>query len=165
MRGLFVPAFAICAALLLGAQAPAQQATPTAPLPPTTPYGPPITLDQAKRAADAAEAESKKRNNNMAIAVVEPSGELVYFLKMDGTQYASIKIAQAKAISAAVFRRSTKTFRERVGQGDLSVMALERAVASDGGIPIVVGGKIIGAIGVSGGADDAIAQAGADALK
>lgn len=165
MRRLAGPAFAICAALLLGAQAPAQQAAPTPPLPPTTPYGTPITLDQAKRAADAAEAESKKRNNNMAIAVVEPSGELVYFLKMDGTQYASIKIAQAKAISAAVFRRSTKTFRERVTQGDLSVMALERAVASDGGVPIVVNGRIIGAIGVSGGADDAIAQAGADALK
>lgn len=165
MRGLFVPAFAICAALLLGAQAPAQQAPSAPPLPPTTPYGAPITLDQAKRAADAAEAESKKRNMNMAIAVVEPSGDLVYFLRMDGSQYASIKIAQSKAASAALFRRSTKSFRDRVAQGDLSPMALEGAVASDGGVPIVVGGKIIGAIGVSGGADDAVAQAGADALK
>ena len=165
MRSLVGPLFAICAALLVGAQAPAQPAAPTAPLPPTTPYGTPITLEQAKRAADAAEAESKKRNMFMAIAVVEPTGDLVYFLKMDGTQYASIKIAQAKATSAAIFRRSTKTFRERVGQGDLSVMALEGAVASDGGIPIIVGGKIIGAIGVSGGADDPIAQAGVDAFK
>jgi glc operon protein GlcG len=165
MRAIFVPAFAICAALLLGGQTPAQQAAPTPPLPPTTPYGTPITLDQAKRAADAAEAESKKRNTNIAIAVVEPTGDLVYFRKMDGTQYGSIKTAQSKAVSAALYRRASKSFRERVAQGDLSPMALDGAVASDGGVPIVVNGKIIGAIGISGGADDALAQAGADALK
>jgi glc operon protein GlcG len=165
MRHLAVPALAICAIVVFGTQVPAQQPAPTPPLPPTTPYGTPITLDQAKRAADAAEAEAKKRNNLMAIAIVEPSGDLVYFLRMDGTQYASAKIAQSKAVSAALFRRSTKSFRERVAQGDLSPMALVGAVASDGGVPIVVGGKIIGAIGVSGGADDPIAQAGADALK
>ncbi len=90
----------------------------------------------------------------MAIAIVEPSGDLVYFRRMDGTQYSSAKIAQSKAISAAIFRRSTKSFRERLAQGDLSPMALVGAVASDGGVPIVVDGKIIGAIGVSGGADD-----------
>jgi uncharacterized protein GlcG (DUF336 family) len=102
---------------------------------------------------------------NMAIAVVEPSGELVYFRRMDGTQYASIKIAQDKAISAAIFRRSSKDFLDRVAKGDLSPMALRGAVASAGGIPILVNGKIVGAIGVSGGADDPIAQAGADAVK
>ena len=134
-------------------------------MPPTTPYGAPITLDQAKRAADGAEAEAKKRNITMAIAIVEPSGDLVYFRRMDGTQYSSAKISQSKAISAAIFRRSTKSFRERIAQGDLSPMALAGAVASDGGVPILVDGKIIGAIGVSGGADDAVAQAGADALK
>jgi len=160
-----VSAIAICAVLLLAAQAPAQQPAPTPPLPPTTPYGAPITLDQAKKAADGAEAEAKKRNTTMAIAIVEPSGDLVYFRRMDGTQYASAKVAQSKAISAAIFRRSTKSFRERLAQGDLSPMALVGAVASDGGVPIVVDGKIIGAIGVSGGADDAVAQAGADALK
>lgn len=167
MRRLTIPAFAICATLLVAAQAPAQQPAPapTTPLPPTTPYGTPITLEQAKKAADAAEADAKKRNQMMAIAIVEPTGDLVYFLRMDGTQYASPKIAQEKAASAAIFRRSTKTFRERVAQGDLSPMSLAGAVASDGGIPIVVGGKIIGAIGVSGGADDPVAQAGADALK
>src|SRR4051812_31443598 len=165
MRRLVGPALAICPALMLGAQAPAQQAAPTPPLPPTTSYGTPITLDQAKRAADAAEAESKKRNTFIAIAVVEPTGDLVYFRRMDGTQYGSIKTAQSKAISAALYRRSSKSFRERVAQGDLSPMALDGAVASDGGVPIAVNGKIIGAIGVSGGADDAVAQAGADALK
>jgi glc operon protein GlcG len=165
MRRFLVPAFAICVALLAGAPVPAQQPAPVPPLPPTTPYGVPVTLDQAKRAADGAEAEAKKRNMAMAIAIVEPSGDLVYFRKMDGTQYGSIKTAQAKAISAALFRRTTKSFRERIVQGDLSPMALAGAVASDGGVPIVVNGKIVGAIGVSGGADDPIAQAGADALK
>jgi uncharacterized protein GlcG (DUF336 family) len=152
------------AALFIGTAAWSQQ-PPTPPLPPTIPYGTPITLEQAKKAADAAEAEARKRNMNMAIAVVEPSGDLVYFRKMDGTQYASIKIAQDKAISAATFRRSSKEFSDRVAKGDLSPMSLRGAVASAGGIPILVNGKIIGAIGVSGGADDPIAQAGADAVK
>jgi glc operon protein GlcG len=165
MRRLVIPAFAICVFLLLGAQVPAQQAAPVPPTPPTTPYGTPITLDQARKAADGAEAEAKKRNMFMAIAIVEPSGDLVYFRKMDGTQYGAIKVAQAKAISAALYRRTTKNFRERISQGDLSPMALAGAVASDGGVPIVVDGKIVGAIGVAGGADDPVAQAGADAVK
>lgn len=165
MRRFVAPAFAICVGLLVGAQATAQQPAPVPPIPPTTPYGTPITLDQARKAADAAEAEAKKRNMLMAIAIVEPTGDLVYFRKMDGTQYASIKIAEAKAVSAALFRRTTKSFRERIAQGDLSPMALAGAVASDGGVPIVMGGKIVGAIGVSGGTDEPVAQAGADALK
>jgi uncharacterized protein GlcG (DUF336 family) len=151
-------------ALFIGTEAWTQQ-PPTPPLPPTTAYGTPITLEQAKKVADAAEAEARKRNMNMAIAVVEPSGDLVYFRRMDGTQYASIKIAEDKAISAAIFRRSSKDFLDRVAKGDLSPMALRGAVASAGGVPILVNGKIIGAIGVSGGADDPIAQAGADAVK
>ena len=152
------------AAFFMGAEAWSQQAT-TPPLPPTTLYGTPITLEQAKMVADAAEAEARKRNMNMAIAVVEPSGDLVYFRKMDGTQYASIKIAEDKAISAAIFRRSTKDFLDRVAKGDLSPMSLRGAVASEGGIPILVNGKIVGAIGVSGGADDPVVRAGADAVK
>jgi uncharacterized protein GlcG (DUF336 family) len=84
---------------------------------------------------------------------------------MDGVDYASIKIAQTKAISAAIFRRPSKIFRDRVAAGDLSPMALAGAVASDGGVPIIVGGKIIGAIGTSGGADGPVSQAGADALQ
>ena len=164
MRHILTATIALYAALLLGTPLSAQQ-PPTPPIPPTTPYGAPITLEQAKKVADAAEAEARKRNLNMAIAIVEPTGDLVYFRKMDGTQYASIKTAQDKAISAALFRRSSKSFRERVAAGDLSPMALRGAVASDGGVPIVVGGKIIGAIGTSGGADDVVSQVGADALK
>jgi uncharacterized protein GlcG (DUF336 family) len=148
----------------LGTAAWSQQ-PPAPPMPPTTAYGAPITLEQAKKAAAAAEAEARKRNMSMAIAIVEPSGALVYFMRMDGTQYASLKIAQDKAISAALFRRSSKDFLDRVAKGDLSPMALRDAVASAGGIPIVVDGKIIGAIGTSGGADDPISRAGADALK
>ena len=157
----------VCAAALLGSVAFAQQpaAPPTPPIPAAVAYGTPITLDQARKAAAAAEAEAKKRNMNMVIAIVEPSGELVYFQRMDGAQYGSIKNAQSKATSAALYGRPTKSFRERVAKGDLTPLALVGAVASDGGVPIVVNGKIIGAIGTSGGADDAISQAGADALK
>jgi glc operon protein GlcG len=101
---------------------------------------------------------------SMAIAIVEPSGALVYFLKMDGTQYGSIRIAQDKATSAALFRRSTRSFFDRV-KGDLSPLSLPGAVASAGGVPIIADGKFIGAIGSSGGDDDLISQAGANALK
>ena len=165
MRNSLSVTLSLCAALLLSAPLSAQQQPPTPPMPPTTPYGPPITLEQAKKAADAAEAEAKKRNMKMAIAIVEPTGDLVYFRKMDDTQYGSIRVAEEKAVSAALYRRSTKEWLDRVAKGDLSPMALSRAVASAGGIPIIVNGKVIGAIGTSGGADDPISQAGADALK
>ena len=163
MRPVILGFVTACAMLMLSAPASAQQSQP--PIPARIVYGGPITLEQAKKAADAAEAEAKKRNMIMAIAVVEPSGALVYFRRMDGVQYGSINNAQVKAISAALYGRPTKSFRERVAKGDLSPMALVGAVASDGGVPIVVDGKTIGAIGSSGGADDAISQAGADALK
>ncbi len=165
MRNTMLALLAICAAVAFGTQVRAQQSAPTPPIPPPFSYGAPITLEQAKKAADGAETEAKKRNMKMVIAIVEPSGDLVYFRRMDGAQYASIKNAQAKAISAAIYGRPTKVFRERVAKGDLSPMALVGAVASDGGVPIVVNGKTIGAIGTSGGADDAISQTGADAVK
>jgi glc operon protein GlcG len=165
MKRLTLKSLVVCGVLMLGAAATAQQVAPTPPLSPTTSYGPPITLEQAKKAADAATAEATKRNMKMAIAIVEPSGDLVYFHRMDGTQYASIHIAQDKAKSAALFRRSSKDFLDRVAKGDMSPFALRGAVASAGGIPIVLDGKIIGAIGTSGGADDEVSQAGANALK
>jgi uncharacterized protein GlcG (DUF336 family) len=167
MKFPILTAVAVCTALAIGTQAHAQQAAApaTPPLPPTTPYGPPITLEQAMKVADGAQAEAKKRGRSMAIAIVEPSGDLVYFRRMDGTQYASIKIAQSKAVSAALFRRDTKSFRERLAKGDMSPMALVGAVASDGGIPIEFNGKIVGAIGTSGGPDHDVSQAGVNALK
>lgn len=165
MQKVALTSLAVALTILSGTAGNAQQSVPAAPLPPPAVYGAAITLDQAKKAADAAEAEAKKRNMKMVIAIVEPSGDLVYFRKMDGAQYASVAIAQDKARSAAIFRRSTKDFFDRVAKGDLSPFALRGAVASAGGIPIVVDGKVVGAIGTSGGADDPVSQAGADALK
>ena len=145
----------------------ADQKTSPAP-PPTPPYGIPITLAQAKRAAAAAEAEAAKNGWNMAIAIAEPSGALVYFEKMDNTQYGSIKIAQAKAETAAMFRRPTKVFTDALAGGHLFFLTFPDISAAPGGLPLVADGKLIGAIGVSGGAghqDDVVAEAGAAVIK
>jgi uncharacterized protein GlcG (DUF336 family) len=156
------------------AQVPADPANPNEALPEKAafmPYGEPIKLDQAKKAADAALAEATKRGwPVMCIAVVSPSGDLVYFVKMDDCQYASIAIAQHKAKAAATFRRSTVNFERLLGRGPFfSYLAtLDGVIASRGGNPIVVNGKIIGAIGVSGGTgsqDDAISNTGVAAVK
>lgn len=136
--------------------------------PPALPHGTPITLEQAKLVAAAAHAEAHKNNWAMAIAIAEPSGALVYFEKMDNTQYGSIKIAQAKAQTAAQFRRPTKMFTEALEGGHLFFLSFEGLSAAPGGLPLVSDGKLIGAIGVSGGSgqqDDIVAKAGADALR
>jgi uncharacterized protein GlcG (DUF336 family) len=134
------------------------------------PYGETIKLDQAKRVADAALAESTKRGWPMCIAVVGPTGDLVYFEKMDDCQFASISIAQHKARTAARYRRPTVVFERLLGRGAFFsyLPTLDDVIASRGGNPIVVNGKIIGAIGVSGGTgsqDDLISQAGAKAAQ
>jgi len=149
-----------CAATALG-QAPAYYAIP---------YGAPITLENAKKAAAAASAEARKNNWNMAIAVVAPDGTLIYYEKMDNTQLGSAKVAVNKARSAALFKRPTKVFQDRLASGNagLNVLALEGAVPVEGGIPLMSDGHIAGAIGVSGDTSehDAIcAQAGVDTLK
>lgn len=118
----------------------------------------------------AAAAEAKKHNWKMAISVVDPAGNLVAEATMDGTQYASIAIAQAKARTAALFRRSTSVFQTGVNGGGanaLSLLASSGGVASEGGFPIVIDGKLIGAIGSSGGIftqDAATAKAGLEGL-
>ena len=134
------------------------------------PYGETIKLDQAKKAADAALADATKRGWPMCIAVVTPSGDLVYFVKMDDCQYASIDIAQHKAKAAATFRRPTVVFERLLGRGPFFsyLTTLDGMIGSRGGNPIVVNGKIIGAIGVSGGTgsqDDIVSQAGVAAIK
>jgi uncharacterized protein GlcG (DUF336 family) len=157
----------LCAAMLLGGQALAQAPAP-APAAPPPAFGVPVNNEQAKAAAAAAIAEAKKLNINVAIAILEPSGDLVYFERMDNTQYGSLRIAQDKARSAALFRRPTKAFADRVGQNDLGVLALRDASWSEGGVPIIVGGKFIGAIGTSGGSaaqDGQVSTAGAAAVK
>jgi glc operon protein GlcG len=146
---------------------PPGPSAPPAP-PPMHPHGMPITLEQARHAAQAAEAEARKNGWCMAIAITEPSGALVYFLKMDNTQYGSIKIAQAKATTAAHFRRPTTMFTDALADGHLFFLTFEGLSAAPGGLPIIADGKLIGAIGVSGGAghqDDVVAQVGAAAIK
>ena len=133
-------------------------------------YGPSVTLDQAKKAAAAALAEARANSWIMAAAVVDTAGFLVYFEKMDHTQTGSVAVAQAKARSAALFKRSTKVFQDSLASGGdgLRVLALEGAVPVEGGLPLLVVGRVAGAIGLSGGTsaqDGQCAQAGVDALK
>jgi uncharacterized protein GlcG (DUF336 family) len=126
-----------------------------------------LTLAGAKHIAAAAEAEAVKNSWNVVIAIVDEGGHLVYLQKMDDVQIASIDIAQRKARSAALFRRPTKAFEEQLAGGRVSVLKLEGAMPMEGGLPVIVDGKVIGAVGVSGVTsqqDAQIAKAGLDAL-
>ena len=131
------------------------------------PYGLPITLDNAKKAAAPALAEARKNNWTMAVAIVDTAGNLVYFEKLDGTQNGSVNVAMDKARSAALFKRPTKVFFDALAAGGegLRILAVQGAVPLEGGIPLLLEGKIIGAIGVSGGTsaqDGQCARAGAE---
>jgi glc operon protein GlcG len=137
---------------------------------PTAPYGPPITLEQAKKVLAGAEAEARKNNWNVVIAIQDSGGHLVLLQRLDNTQFGSVQIAQQKAYSAVAFRRPTKVFQDGIAAGGegLRLLKLEGATPVEGGLPIIVDGKVIGAIGVSGVTsqqDNQIAKAGADALK
>ncbi len=132
------------------------------------PYGPAISLEVAKKAAAAAAAEALKNKWRMAIAITDPAGQLVYFEKIDGTQTASIWIAIAKSRSAAIYKRPTKAFQDAVAGGNPSSLGMKGAIPSEGGLPILMDGKIVGGIGASGGTsqqDGIAAKAGADAVK
>jgi glc operon protein GlcG len=134
------------------------------------PYGSPITLEAAKKAAAPALAEAARNNWAMAIAVVDIAGDLVYFEKMDATQAGSVVVAVDKARSAARFKRPTKAFQDMLTSGGegLRVFRISGAVPVEGGVPILVDGKIVGAIGVSGGTsaqDGQCARAGVDAVR
>jgi glc operon protein GlcG len=132
-------------------------------------YGPPIGLESAKLAAAAALAEARRNGWTMVVAVVDIAGELVYFEKMDDTQNGSVKVAVAKARSAALFKRPTKAFQDSLAAGGdgLRVLGLAGAVPVEGGVPLVVGDRIVGAIGLSGGTseqDGVCAKAGVGAV-
>lgn len=133
------------------------------------PYGTPITLETAKKLMAAVEAEAAKHRWKLNIAIVDPGGELVHFSRMDGSQLASVAIAQGKARTAARFRRETRVFYNLFETGHPYVGSLDPTlVASPGGFPLVEGGKLIGAIGCSGGTGDqdaAACKAGVDLLK
>ena len=133
-------------------------------------YGPNITLAQAKTVLAAAEAEAAKQNFTVAIAVVDTAGNLVAFSKGDNTQIASVNISQGKANSSVSFKRPTKALQDTVAAGGagLRMLTLEGVVAAEGGIPLLLNGQIVGAIGVSGMTseqDAVVATAGVAALK
>jgi glc operon protein GlcG len=178
MRRLTLMAGALCVALMTGSGAFAQVApNPNNPndtvpdvMPLDIPYGETINIETAKKAAAAAVAEATKRNWKMCIAIVAPTGDLIYFERMDNCQFASISIAQHKARTAARYRRPTLVFETLLGKGPYFayLATLDDVVASRGGNPLIVDGKLIGAIGVSGGTgsqDDTISQVGVAAIK
>ena len=113
-------------------------------------YGPAVTLTQAKRIAAGVIAECTKNNWNVAVAIVDPHGTLVYYEKMEDTQYSSADIAIGKARAAATYRRPTRVFMDTINKGSPATATLPGVFASPGGVPIMVGGKVIGASGVSG---------------
>jgi uncharacterized protein GlcG (DUF336 family) len=144
------------------------QAPPAAA--PNIPYGVPIAADAAKKVAAAAIAEARKNNWAMAVAIVDTGGYLVYFERMPDTQLGSVEVSIEKAKSAALFRRPTKSFQDTVAGGGagLRMLRLTGAVPVEGGIPLIVDGKLIGAIGASGGSSDQdgnTAAAGVAAMK
>ena len=130
------------------------------------PYGAPINADNAKKAAAAALAEAKKNGWTQAAAVVDTAGDLVYFEKMDGTQAASIDIAIDKARASARFKRATKVLQEQLAAGGEGwrFLTLRGVVAAEGGVPLLMDGKIVGALGISGGTGAQDGQAANAAL-
>jgi glc operon protein GlcG len=116
------------------------------------PYGAPVSLENAKKMAGAAAAEARKNSWNVAIAIVDPAGALVYFEKLDGTQNASVTVAIEKARTSAQFKRATKAFQDVVAAGGdgLRILSLPGAVPVEGGLPALIDGRIVGAIGISG---------------
>jgi uncharacterized protein GlcG (DUF336 family) len=127
-----------------------------------------ITLEAAKTMAAAGEAEARKNGWNVAIAVVDASGGLILFHKLDETQHGSIAVAQGKARTAALFKRPTKAMEEAIAAGKQAFLAVEGVVPIQGGLPVVVEGKVIGAVGVSGvtsAQDEQVAQAALGALS
>jgi glc operon protein GlcG len=177
MKLRIVSAVALATGLLAAGAAYAQQ-PPAAPpdlnaipdqMPFNIPFGTPISMDRAQGLVQAAVAEAKKRNWAMNVAVVDPNGDLVAFARMDGAQLASVPISQHKARTAARYRRPTVAFENAVQKfGFNYILTLDDVIASRGGIPLVEGGKIIGAIGCSGGTgsqDEATCAAAASTVK
>ena len=147
---------------------PSAGGTPDA-MPFDIPYGQSIGLDKAKQVMAAAEAEAKRRNWKMNIAVVDTNGELVMFQRMEGAQIGSVNVSIGKARTAARFRRESRAFYNAFETGHAYVSTLDPGlVASPGGFPLVDGGKVVGAVGCSGGTGDqdaAICKMGADVVK
>jgi uncharacterized protein GlcG (DUF336 family) len=179
MKSRTLTAVALAAGLLAAGAAYAQQAAaPAAPpdlnaipdqMPFNQPYGTPISMDRAQGLVQAAVAEAKKRNWAMNVAVVDTNGDLIAFGRMDGAQLASIKISEHKARTAVRYRRPTVAFENAVQKfGFNYILTLDDVIASRGGIPLIEGGKIIGAVGCSGGTgsqDEATCMAAANTIN
>jgi glc operon protein GlcG len=168
MRSLSVTVMATAASLMFATAVYAQPA-PGAP-PPLPEYGPSITLEQAMKIGNAALAEAKKKNPLEGIAIVDNAGRLVYFIKMDDLRQIGGDLAQGKARTSAMAKLPSKAYEDRVTSGGAGLTVLSFGItAAAGGLPIIVNGKMIGAIGVGGGpngvVDTEVAQAGLDALK
>ncbi|HEX5047511.1 MAG TPA: heme-binding protein [Gammaproteobacteria bacterium] len=145
-------------------------ASKPAPGPKLPPYGRSITLAEAKKAAAAALAPAKDNGWAVVAAIVDPGGHLVYLEKLDQTQVGSVEVAEQKARSAAIFKRPTKMLQDVLAKGGdgLRVLRLQGAIPVEGGVPLIVDGALVGALGISGGSsaeDEACAEAGAKALS
>jgi len=181
MRSILSMTLAACTMAVLSSPTLAQTPTPAAPpaqpsaggtpdaMPFDIPYGMSIGLERAKQVVAAAEAEAKKRNWKMNIAVVDTNGDLVHFSRMEGAQIASVTISQGKARTAARYRRESRVFYNAFETGHPYVATLDPTlIASPGGFPLIEGGKVIGAVGCSGGTGDqdaAVCKAGAEVVK
>jgi glc operon protein GlcG len=167
---LIVPSFALFAPVIAHAQAaPAANPLDVVPdkMPFDVPYGAPVTLDRADAVLAASVAEAKMKGWKLVCAVLDSGGNLVSVKRMDGAQLASIDIAIHKARTAVKFRRETKVFETNVQSGNVYQLTLDDVVASRGGIPLVADGKLVGAIGCSGGSgsqDEVVAKAGVAAF-
>ncbi|HYA93871.1 MAG TPA: heme-binding protein [Thermodesulfobacteriota bacterium] len=160
-KSLFIPVLGLVLLIVMGQDALAQMANV---------YGLSINLETAKKVAASAIAEARKNNWTMAVAITDTGGNLIYFEKMDSTQTGSVRVAIGKSRSAVLFKRPTKALQDTVAAGGegIRMLRLEGAVPIEGGLPLLMDGKIIGAIGVSGGTsqqDGVAAKAGADTLK
>lgn len=181
MRSIVSMTLAACAMAMMTSSTFAQTQTPAAPPSPPSaggtpdavpfdiPYGMSIGLERAKQVMAAAEAEAKRRNWKMNIAVVDTNGELVQFERMEGAQIASGTVSIGKARTAARYRRESRVFYNVYESGHPYVSTLDPTlVASPGGFPLIEGGKVIGAVGCSGGTGDqdaAVCKAGAEMVK
>ena len=154
MRKVLLTSMALTAAMLFATDVRAQQAG-------TAGVRPRHNLEIATKVVNAAMAEAKKNGWNLAVAVTTNGGHLVHFSRMDNTQFGSIKIAQHKARASATFKRPTKAFADAIAANpaNVALLSLDDVIASEGGIPLMLGGKMIGAIGCSGatGAQDGVA--------
>ena len=180
MSARLIPAAALLTAVVAGAASTHAQQTPAAPaanpldavpdkMPFDIPYGAPISLERAQAAIAATIAEARRHDWKLNVAVVDSGGNLVAFQRMDGAQLASIQVAEHKARAAAMFRRETKVFENGIQQNGFNyLLTLDGVIGSRGGIPLVENGKLIGAIGCSGGTgsqDEVACKAGVGTIK